>query len=212
MTSTEQFTDAYSAAANGAKNAVERSTELWKQSTQSLTEQSDQWFQLPQLDAVADATAKYFDYLQDGLQVNKDIAVKWFGAWSSIAGAVRDQWQTVADFQQGHSKAISTWISSEAETFEGAAQQQAEQVEQAQREQIERAQQAERDREEKVRQAERDKAKAERDEARRARQEARQRYQELSKAELADQLSDRGLPKTGTVDELIDRLVSADTN
>jgi len=30
--------------------------------------------------------------------------------------------------------------------------------------------------------------------------------------ELADKLAERGLPKTGNVDELIDRLVSADSD
>jgi len=201
MTSTEQFTEAASAAVNGARNAVQRSTELWKQSAETLTERTDLWWQAPPLETVTDATEKYFSYLQEGLQVNQEIAVKWVGALSSIAQAFRDQLQTVSDFQRGHSKAISTWISSETETFQDAANRQAEQVQQAAREREEQAQQLERQR-----------AKAERDEPRRNRQELRQQYQELTKAELADQLAERGLPKTGTVDELIDRLVSADSH
>jgi len=201
MTSTEQFTEAASAAVNGARNAVQRSTELWKQSAETLTERTDLWWQASPLETVTDATEKYFSYLQEGLQVNQEIAVKWVGALSSIAQAFRDQLQTVSDFQRGHSKAISTWISSETETFQDAANRQAEQVQQAAREREEQAQQLERQR-----------AKAERDEARRNRQELRQQYQELTKSELADQLAERGLPKTGTVDELIDRLVSADSH
>jgi hypothetical protein len=63
-----------------------------------------------------------------------------------------------------------------------------------------------------ARQAEREKAKQERDQARRRRQEARERYEGLTKAELSDQLAERGLPKTGNVDELVDRLVSADSD
>ena len=42
------------------------------------------------------------------------------------------------------------------------------------------------------------------------RERARQRYQDLTKAELADELGRRDLPRTGTVDELLDRLVDAD--
>lgn len=34
----------------------------------------------------------------------------------------------------------------------------------------------------------------------------------LTKAELADHLAERGLPKTGEVDELVERLVTADSN
>jgi hypothetical protein len=68
------------------------------------------------------------------------------------------------------------------------------------------------EREELTRQAERDKTKAEREQAHRVRQQARERYQGLTKAELSDKLAERHLPKTGTVDELVERLVSADTN
>ena len=48
MTSTATFTTA----ADQARTAVERSTELWQQSARSLTEQTDQLWPLPQLDAV----------------------------------------------------------------------------------------------------------------------------------------------------------------
>ena len=179
---------------------MERSADLWQQSTRALTGQAAQLWRLPQPD-FAEATRKYFEYLQDGLEVNKDVTLKWVGALTSITEAVRDQWQTVADFQRGHSRAISTWISSEAETLQNAAEKQAEQVDRAQREQLEQA-----------RQAERDRAKAQRERDRRVRQEARERYEGRTKAELSDELAGRDLPKTGTVDELIDRLVAADTN
>jgi hypothetical protein len=43
------------------------------------------------------------------------------------------------------------------------------------------------------------------------REQARARYEGLSKAELADLLAQRDLPRNGTNDELIDRLVAADT-
>jgi len=215
--------DTYTTTAHQARTAVEQSAELWKQSSQSLTEQADRLWQLPQLDAVSDATRKFFEYLQDGLEVNKNVAVKWVGAVTAVAEALRDQLETVTDFQRGHSRSISTWISSESETFEDAAKQQSEQVEKAQREQQERAEQtereqeqrarqAERDQQEQARQAEREKVRVEREQNRRARQEARERYQGLTKAELAEKLAERELPKTGTVDELIDRLVSADSN
>src|SRR5579862_1053428 len=53
--------------------------------------------------------------------------------------------------------------------------------------------------------------KAEREQARRAHDKARERYEGLTKAELSDQLGQRDLPKTGTVDELVERLVEADS-
>ena len=53
--------------------------------------------------------------------------------------------------------------------------------------------------------------KADREQARRAHDKARQRYEGLTKAELSDLLDKRDLPKTGNVDELIERLVEADS-
>jgi hypothetical protein len=52
--------------------------------------------------------------------------------------------------------------------------------------------------------------KAARDQARQVREKARERYEGKSKAELSDLLDRRNLPKTGNVDELIERLVEAD--
>ena len=71
-------------------------------------------------------------------------------------------------------------------------------------EQVKQAEEAEKER---ARQA----RAAERQQAREARQAARQRYEGKTKAELSEELSTRELPKTGTVEELIERLVEADT-
>jgi hypothetical protein len=50
-----------------------------------------------------------------------------------------------------------------------------------------------------------------REQARRAHDKARERYEGMTKAELSDLLDERDLPKTGTVDELVERLVEADS-
>jgi len=201
MTSTEAYTDA----ADTARTAVERSADLWKQSVGSMTEQFERMWHLPEGNPVDDFTRQYFEYLHEGIEVNKAATMKWVAALASINDALRDQLQAVTDLRRGHIEAISTWISGESETIETAAKQQAEQIEKARREQIERAQQAGREREEQARQSERD-------QARRVRLKARERYEHLTKVELSEQLAERGLPKTGTVDELVDRLVSADSN
>jgi len=53
--------------------------------------------------------------------------------------------------------------------------------------------------------------RAEREQARKARATARQRYQGLTKAQLSDLLAQRGLPRSGNVSELIERLAEADS-
>ena len=52
---------------------------------------------------------------------------------------------------------------------------------------------------------------AERQQARQAHHKAREHYQGLTKAELSGQLAGRQLPKSGNLDELIERLVKADS-
>jgi hypothetical protein len=53
--------------------------------------------------------------------------------------------------------------------------------------------------------------RVEREQAKRAHDQARERYEGQTKAELSDQLDKRHLPKTGNVDELVERLVEADS-
>ncbi len=54
--------------------------------------------------------------------------------------------------------------------------------------------------------------KIEREQAGKAQALARKRYEGLTKAELSDLLAQRGLPKSGNVDQLIERLVEADNS
>ena len=54
--------------------------------------------------------------------------------------------------------------------------------------------------------------KIEREQARKAQAIARKRYEGLTKAELSDLLAQRDLPKSGNVDQLIERLVEADNS
>ena len=95
------------------------------------------------------------------------------------------------------------WAES-AGMLSGVVREQAESVSGLVREQAELAGKAEK---EMVREA----RKAEREQARHAHDKARERYEGLTKAELSDLLDKRDLPKTGNVDELIERLVEADS-
>ena len=78
-----------------------------------------------------------------------------------------------------------------------------------------KAEPAERAAREQAAQAEKERARearfAERQQARQAHDKARERYEGLTKAELSDQLAGRQLPKSGNLDDLIERLVEADS-
>jgi len=92
------------------------------------------------------------------------------------------------------------WAES-AGMLSGAVREQAESVGGLVREQAEQAE----------KELAREARKAEREQGRHAHDKARERYEGLTKAELSDQLGQRDLPKTGNVDELVERLVEADS-
>lgn len=161
MTSNEPFP---------ARDAVEKSVEMWQQSAQMLTEQASLLSQVPQVD-LAPAVERYFELVQRAVDANRDFALKWATSVNSLSGVVREQAESV-----GHI------VVDQAERAAELANEQAEQVEKAAREQAKQAQ-----------------------------EKARERYDGLTKAELSDALAERDLPKSGNVDELIERLVDADS-
>ena len=136
---------------------------------------------------------QFFQYMQKAVDLNRDLATAWTETVMSLSGVVRE-----------HAKKVSGIVKDEAESVADLAHEQAEQVERAAREQAEKIEQAEKEQARLARQAEREQAKQ-------AREQARERYEGLTKAELSDELAERALPKTGNVGELIERLVSADS-
>jgi hypothetical protein len=98
---------------------------------------------------------------------------------------------------------VSTIVQDHTDTVADLTVKQAEMAEHGKRELAEEAEEAQKA---KAREAKR----VEREEAKKAQQKAREAYVGLTKAELSDQLAERGLPKTGNLEDLIDRLVSAD--
>lgn len=174
MNSTESST----ALAHRARTATETSTDALKRGTKTLTDRADLVAQLPTLDLTG-PVARYFEYVQKSVDLNRDLAIRWAELVTSLSGAVREQ-----------AESFSHLLTDGAETVADVATEQAEQ--------------AEKDQARKAKQAERAQAKHDHEQAREA-------YQGLTKVELSDKLAERDLPKSGTVEELIERLVSADS-
>ena len=183
------MTRQYSAAASRARNAVDKTADLWTQSAQTVT---DQLFGLPRVDLVP-AVERYFNLVQRTVDINRQLAVKWAKAAGTLSGAAREKAESAGDVMRD-----------KAEAAGNAAREQAEKAEQAAHEQATKAERAEHELARQARQAERE-------HARQAHKRARVRYEGLTKAELSDMLAQRKLPKTGNIDELIERLVEADS-
>ena len=135
---------------------------------------------------------RYFDFVQRAVDMNRDLTVRWAQAAGTLTGVAREQTESASQAVRERAESAGDVVRERAESFEQTAAEQAEQAEQAQQELAREAR------------------KLEQEQARQAHQQARERYEGLTKAELSDLLAKRGLPKTGTVNELVERLVEAD--
>ena len=136
---------------------------------------------LPQVDLVP-VVERYFEFVQRTVDISRDLTIKWAEAAGTLSGAVREQAESVGGLVRGQAESAREFV-----------HEQADQAGQAEKELAREARQAERE------------------QARHARDKARERYEGLTKAELSDRLDQRNLPKTGNVDELVERLVEADS-
>ena len=185
MTSTESFT----AAAEQARTATERSVEVWKRGARTITDQADLVAKMPTIDLTEPVT-RYFEYVQRTVDLNREFAVRWAELMTSFTCVVREQAEAVIHIVKDRTEQVADLASKQAEKGEQTAR---ELADKAEREMVRKAR------------------AAEREQARLAHEKAREPYEGLSKAELSDKLAERDLPKTGTVEELIERLVSADS-
>jgi hypothetical protein len=178
----------YSAVASRASEAAEKAADSWTQGMRRLTGLVPA---LPQVDLVP-AVERYFDFVQRAVIMNRSIAIEWAQAVTMLSGAARQRFESAGVVVRQRAESAGEVVRERAESFERAASHQAEKAEKAQ--------------EELAREARR----IERQNAREAHEKARARYEGMTKAELSDLLAKRDLPKSGNVDELIERLVEAD--
>ncbi len=193
------MTRQYSAVASQASEAVEKAADSW---TQGMRRVTGLFPALPMVDLVP-AVERYFDLVQRAVDINRDITVRWAQAAGTLTGAVREQAESAGQVVRERAESAGEIMRERAESFEAAAAEQAAKVERAAAEQAAKAEQAEKEMALEAR-------RVEREQARQAHQQARERYEGLTKAELSDLLAKRGLPKSGNVPELIERLVEAD--
>jgi hypothetical protein len=180
------MTRQYSSATSRARNAVDKTADFWAQGARTLT---DRLPGLPQIDLIP-AVERYFDLVQQTVDINRRLTIKWAEAAGTLSEMVRDRAESAGNLVRDKAESAGDIVRDKAESAERTAREQAEQAEQ------ERAREA---------------RFAERQQARQAHDKARERYEGLTKAELSDQLAKRQLPKSGNVDELIERLVEADS-
>ena len=216
------LTRQYSAATSRARNAVEKTADVWTDGTRTVT---DRLPGLAQVDLVP-AVERYFDLVQRTVDINRRLALRWAEAAGTLSGVVREKAESAGGVVRDKAEAAGDIAREQAVKAERAAREQAAKIEQAEKELARQARQAEREQAVKAERAAREQAakaeqaeqelarqarQAEREHARQVHERSRARYEGLPKAELSDLLAKRDLPKTGNIDELIERLVEADS-
>ncbi|MGS0684793.1 SAP domain-containing protein [Nakamurella sp. GG22] len=206
--------DTYKTAASQAREVTDRSVEAWKRSAKTVVDQATAVTKLPTVDIVQ-PIERYFEYVQKSVDLNRDLATKWAELVTNLSGVVRDQAERVSSVVVEQTDAVAGVVVEQAEKAEQFVSEQAEQADRISQDIVEQAEKAEQELADQVEQAQKEQARqaraAERAEAKAAHAKAREPYENLTKAELADLLAERGLPKSGNVDELVERLVSADS-
>jgi hypothetical protein len=160
----------------------------------------------PQFD-VAEVLEQQVKVLQQFIDVNVEYARQLAEASNTVSSAVRQHIDGLSTVLFNQIQTVSETLQGTVETFEESVRETAEQAEQAQREQAEQAEQEDREQAEQAERAEREKRQQAQKVEREKRQQVREHYRALTKNELSEEAAKRNLPKTGTVDELVDRLV-----
>jgi regulator of protease activity HflC (stomatin/prohibitin superfamily) len=202
MTSTTDYTET----TRRIENAFTTTLETWKNSLNSVTDQFRAFptvAAFPQLDAT-EAVERQFAFIKQVVDLNHDYAFKLAEVANTLTGVTRQQIESVSTVVRDQAQSLSEAARTGVDKVEQAVADQADQAEKAEREARAQAEKAERE-------ARAEAAKAERVEQKKAQDDARARYEGLNKAELADEAGKRNLAKTGTVDELVARLVEDDT-
>jgi len=196
----------YATVTRNAEGAFTNALDNWKKSVSWLTDQ----FQsiptsapFPKVDAT-EAVERQFTFIREVVDLNHRYARSLAEAVDTLTGVTGQQFQSLSSALLNQVQNTADAAQSGADTLEQTVREQADHAEQAGREAREAAEEAER-------QQARDAAKAQRQQRKEVQDKARARYENLSKTELSDEAAKRDLPKSGTVDELIERLVAADT-
>jgi hypothetical protein len=193
-------TQYYAAFATQAREATEKSVTAFKLATRPLADAAQADVDVPKV--FAEPVQEYIQYVQRAAQMNVELATTWtqlvasFSGVTGFSGVPAGRATKTNDAAQ---KAVES-AGDSAQTVVEIAATTAPVAQPTPQEQVDEA-------------GESEPAlalEAERAEAKHANEVAREPYRSLTRAELSALLAERGLPKTGTVGVLVERLVAAD--
>lgn len=80
-------TEVYTNGAAKAREATEKSVESWKRGAKLVTGQADLVSRFPTVD-LTEPVARYFKFVQQAVDVNRELATRWAELVTSLFGSV----------------------------------------------------------------------------------------------------------------------------
>ncbi|HUB39822.1 MAG TPA: hypothetical protein VMA72_13295 [Streptosporangiaceae bacterium] len=192
----------YSSSASRAGDAVEKAISLWSRGVQEVTDRTRVRPTLPRVDLVP-PVERYFDFVQRAVEANRGRTVRWAKSATALSDAVRQRAESAGNVVRGGAESAGVRVRGNAGAVEQVAREESARAAKVARLQAEETQRTDQER---VREA----RSIERDRSRQVNERARERYQDMTKSQLSGLLGKRNLPKTGSHDELVERLAEAD--
>jgi hypothetical protein len=192
----------YSIAASRTGDAVEKAVSVWTRGVRQVTGHARVRPKLPQVNLVP-PVERYFDFVQRTVETNRGRTVRWAKSATRMSETVRQRAESAGDVMRGRAESVGVLVRGKAGAVEQAAREESARAAKAARQQAEETQRADQERAHEARVVERERS-------RQVSQRARQRYQGMTKSQLSELLERRDLPKTGSHDELVERLVESD--
>ena len=112
------MTRQHSAAASRARTAAEKTADYWTQGARTVT---DLLPGLPQVDLVP-AVERYFELVQQMVDINRHLAVRWAEAVGTLSGVVREKAGAAGDLVREKAEAAGDLVREQAERAEQAGQ------------------------------------------------------------------------------------------
>lgn len=194
----------YSIAASRVGDAAEKANSLWTRGVRQVTDRALVRPKLPQVDFVP-PVERCFDFVQRTVETNRGRTVRWAKSATTLSDTVRQRAESAGDVLRDRAESVGVLVRGKAGAVEQAARDESVRAAKVVRQQAEETERTDKERA-------RDARVIERERNRQVNQRARQRYQGMTKSELSVLLERRGLPKTGSHDELVDRLLEADAS
>jgi len=112
------MTRQHSVAASHARTAAEKTADYWTQGARTVT---DLLPGLPQVDLLP-AVERYFELVQQMVDINRHLAVRWAEAVGTLSGVVSEKAEAAGDLVREKAEAAGDLVREQAEQAERAEQ------------------------------------------------------------------------------------------